>query len=82
MPRELYERPKMGFSVPIDSWLKEELRDWAEELLSKSSLIKHGLLNTKNIRKAWHSHINGDRNMQFPLWNVLMFQAWANKNNI
>ena len=72
---------KMGFLVPIDNWLKEELREWAEEL-SAASLNKHGLLNTKVIRKVWQSHINGDRNMQFPLWNVLMFQSWANKNNI
>ena len=82
LPEELYERPKMGFSVPLDNWLKGPLRDWSEELLSEKSLKKHNLLDTKKIRKAWDDHINNKRNMQFPLWNVLMFQAWINKKNI
>tara|TARA_B100000575_G_C22944077_1_gene546304 strand:- start:237 stop:845 length:609 start_codon:yes stop_codon:yes gene_type:complete len=82
LPYNLYERPKMGFSIPIDNWLKTSLRDWAEDLLSESSLESHGLLNTKMIRSAWKNHLNNYKNMQLPLWNVLMFQSWAAKYKI
>lgn len=81
LPKDLYERPKMGFNVPLDNWLKGPLKEWAEELLSEKSLGKHNLLDTKVIRKAWYDHINNKRNMQFPLWNVLMFQAWIETKN-
>jgi asparagine synthase (glutamine-hydrolysing) len=76
VPRELIERPKMGFSVPIDRWLRGELRDWAEDLLSPQSLNEDGILNTNAVRQAWSEHLSGHRNLQQQLWTVLMFQAW------
>jgi asparagine synthase (glutamine-hydrolysing) len=76
VPKKLLERPKMGFGVPIDQWLKGPLKDWAEELLSPAALRAAGLLKAKPIAEKWAEHQSGARNWQHFLWNVLMFQAW------
>jgi asparagine synthase (glutamine-hydrolysing) len=76
VPRELIDRPKMGFGVPIDRWLRDELKEWAEELLDESKLREQGYLNVEMVRTAWREHQSGRRNWQYPLWTVLMFQAW------
>lgn len=76
VPKELIERPKMGFGVPIGEWIKGPLNDWAETLLSEDSLNRSGYLNTPNIRQRWQEHKSGQRNWHMSLWNVLMFQQW------
>jgi asparagine synthase (glutamine-hydrolysing) len=76
VPRHLVERPKMGFGVPLDSWLRDPLREWAETLLDSQKLKSQGLLNAEIITKKWTEHLAGERNWQYQLWNVLMFQAW------
>ncbi|HKW75339.1 MAG TPA: asparagine synthase (glutamine-hydrolyzing) [Terriglobales bacterium] len=76
VPQELFERPKMGFAVPLEHWLRGPLRSWAEERLSEESLSRRQLLNVAAIRKKWQEHLSGTRNWQYLLWNVLVFQDW------
>ena len=76
VPPALTERPKMGFGVPIGEWLRQPLRDWAEELLNPARVFDEGFFRIEPVRKAWKEHLDGVRNNQSQLWNVLMFQAW------
>jgi asparagine synthase (glutamine-hydrolysing) len=80
VPAAMIERPKMGFGVPIDSWLRGQLREWAEDLLSVESLERHGLFNIEAIRTKWQEHVSGGRNWQYLLWDVLVFQDWMAHN--
>ncbi len=77
VPRELVERPKMGFGVPIDGWLRGPLRAWAEELLSETALKRTGLLHPAPIRQKWQQHLKGTHNWQYHIWDVLMLQDWC-----
>ena len=76
VPSTLMDRPKMGFGVPIDSWLRGPLRDWAESLLNESKLHEEGFFNPAPIRKKLEEHMSGERNWQYHLWDVLMFESW------
>jgi asparagine synthase (glutamine-hydrolysing) len=79
VPKELIERPKQGFGVPIENWLRGPLREWAESLLDETRLRREGFLNPGPIRRKWQEHLSGHRNSQHWLWNVLMFQAWRER---
>lgn len=79
VPQAMIERPKKGFSIPIDSWLRTELREWAENLLNENRLKEEGFFQEKLIRKTWEEHLSGQKNWSTQLWNVLMFQAWLDK---
>jgi len=76
VPESLLERPKAGFAIPLDTWLRGPLRDWAEALLAESRLRNEGLIDPSSIRRKWNEHLTGQRNWQHPIWDVLMFQAW------
>jgi asparagine synthase (glutamine-hydrolysing) len=76
VPRKLFERPKMGFAVPLEHWLRGPLRGWAESLLAEPRLEREGWFDAARVRAAWREHLEGRRERQHDLWIVLMFQAW------
>lgn len=76
VPRELIDRPKRGFSVPMADWLRGPLREWAESLLSQSRLRREGFFHPDPVRQTWASHVSGNKDCSAQLWCVLMFQAW------
>src|SRR5262249_50241833 len=80
VPPSLFERPKVGFTVPIGDWLRGPLRDWAEGLLGEDRLRRDGFLDHAPIRRRWAEHLDVRRNWTYHLWNVLMFQAWLEQS--
>ena len=76
VPRQLMERRKTGFKIPVGDWLGGPLRDWAETLLAEKRLADDGFLNPLMVRERWNAHLSGHSNWTGSLWNVLMFQAW------
>ena len=75
-PKELFERPKTGFGIPVGDWVKGPLRPWAEELLDPSRLEQQGYLDPPAIARRWAQHVSGTRDSTAAIWAVLMFQAW------
>lgn len=76
VPREMIDRPKMGFGIPLHDWLRGPLREWAEELLGEERVRREGFFHPEPIRQRWEEHLSGQRNWAALLWNVIMFQAW------
>ena len=81
IPSKYFNRPKTGFSVPIDSWLRGPLKEWAWDLINPKKLDDEGYFNSSIIHDKWNQHQDGKGNYQYQLWNVLMFQTWLNKIN-
>ncbi|MDT8878304.1 asparagine synthase (glutamine-hydrolyzing) [Halomonas saccharevitans] len=79
VPRELIERPKMGFDIPLDAWLRGPLREWAEDLLSSSSLANLPMLNTDRVQRLWRDHLRGQGHHAQQLWTVLQLLAWQRR---
>lgn len=76
VPTELFERPKTGFGIPIDHWLRGSLKDWAADLLDEDRLDREGFLDSAAVSRKWNDHQSGRVNWHYALWNVLMFQSW------
>tara|TARA_B100001057_G_C22844339_1_gene948368 strand:+ start:840 stop:2795 length:1956 start_codon:yes stop_codon:yes gene_type:complete len=81
IPKNMTERPKMGFALPLDAWLRGPLRDWAEDLLDEKKLNHEGYFISEIVKRKWLEHLSGKRNWQSDLWDVLMFQAWLRENH-
>ena len=79
IPENLMNRPKTGFSIPLDQWLRGPLKEWAASYLNKDSLQNNGYLNADPILRKWQEHLDGKVNAQYLLWDVLMFQTWTER---
>ena len=80
VPRELIDRPKAGFGIPVGQWLRGPLQPWAENLLDQNRLSAEGYFYSEPIRKKWAEHLSGRRDHTASLWSVLMFQAWLQQS--
>ena len=80
VPRELFDRPKMGFGIPIADWLRGPLKDWADGLLNKETLIAQGIFNADILRERWEAHMRAEQDWAYPLWTALMALSWLQEN--
>ena len=81
VPKHLIERPKAGFAAPIGAWLRGPLQSWAADLLTPAAIKAQGFFNPREVQHMWETHQSGQRDMEQPLWNLLMFQSWLKRNN-
>ena len=79
VPKDYFKRPKTGFALPISSWLKGPLKDWASDLLNSNLINRQGFLSSKNIKKIWDLHLNGNSKNTELIWTILMWQSWMEK---
>jgi asparagine synthase (glutamine-hydrolysing) len=80
LPREMIDRPKKGFGVPLDTWLRGPLKAWADTLLNEARLEREGYFQARALRNKWDEHLSGQRNWGYHLWSALMFQSWLEHN--
>ena len=81
IPEELFDRPKQGFSVPIASWLRGPLKEWADSILSEDIIKKQGFFKVNKVRQLWDEHKNKKYDHSSKLWIILMWQSWLLKKN-
>ena len=81
LPENLINRPKMGFGIPVQEWIKTDLNKWAEELLSKELNDIHNIFDHEKVSAAWEQHKRGDMNNIMKLWPIIQFNQWYNHNN-
>lgn len=81
VPTPLFDRPKQGFGVPVSIWLKDELKDWAYDHLSKETNMKHNFFNQEAIEKTFNDHIAGKTNNEYKLWYLIQFNQWYLNNH-
>lgn len=79
VPKALLDRPKAGFAVPMSRWLRGELRDWAGALLEPGRLAREGIFDPEPVGRRWEEHLSGRRDWPYHLWDILMFQAWQER---
>jgi asparagine synthase (glutamine-hydrolysing) len=80
VPKELMERPKMGFTIPLGQWLRDPLKDWAQDLIEPDYLKKSGYFRSDEVLQMWDEHLKRRTNWGHQLWNILMFQSWLESN--
>ena len=82
IPRTMFERPKMGFGLPVDRWLRGPLKNWAEDLLSEDRLVRQNIFESDRVRNIWHSYLAGRIRSPHLLWSILMLSAWSESDMI
>lgn len=76
VPASIVDRPKAGFGIPLGTWLRGPLREWAGDLLASTRLRREGFLDPEVVGRLWAQHLSGKQERQYELWDVLMFQSW------
>lgn len=81
VPKQLIDRPKSGFGIPVGDWMRTALRDWVESNLSENQIKQQGILNAQYVSKIWDDHLEMRSDNTVKLWNILMLNSWINKNS-
>ena len=80
IPQKLFIRPKCGFGIPLDDWLRGPLKSWAGDLLAEDNIKNSGYLKSEKITKLWDEHLSFKSNNCSKLWPIIMWQSWLEKN--